>query len=202
MVKLFHILKQNGKVMQIKGTSISNISKFIKLKYPNGYDEWLAKLPKSSNLIFKDIILVSNWYDLLDGYINPIKIAAELFFNNDSSKAAYEISKNSSILSLQGVYKIFVKVASIDFVMKKAVNIFRTFYSSEAKLELEKPSENEIKLLVSGFKRGQEIVFDGISGWADGLFTVIKQKNYPITKNITNLDADNIFCEILINYQE
>lgn len=171
--------------MEIKGTSLSNISKYIKKHHPNNYEIWIDELPDASKKIFNDIILVSKWFDLTDGYINPVKVAGKLFFDNNIEKAAYEISKHSSIVSLNGVYKIFVKIASIDFVFKRAVNIFKTFYSDEANLIVEKPTDKTLFLKVTGFEKGEELIFDGISGWADGILRKIynyKKNNFSTRK--------------------
>jgi len=184
--------------MEIKGTTLSNIRKFIKLNFSGSYDEWISRIPEKSQNIYTDIILVSKWFDLNDGYINPVTIAGDMFFNNNASKAAYEVSKFSSMQALQGMYKIFVKIASIDFILKRAVSIFKTFYSSEASLELFRPDNKTVLLKIKGFKIGHEIIIDAIAGWADGIFTTINQNDFNISNKITHIEGDTLFAEIYI----
>jgi len=163
------------------------------------YDEWIKTLPEKSQELYQDIILPTNWYDFIDAYINPVKTSGKLFFNGDFSKAAYEISKASSMKTLKGVYSIFVRVASLQYVIKRVSRIISTIYSKEAKIEAVLLNPNMIKITLLGFKKGEELIYDGLGGWVDGLLTTIGKKiidiNYKIEEDTDELLIGNAYIK-------
>lgn len=69
--------------------------------------------------IYKDVILSGNWYSLIDSILIPTEKIGELFYNGDVKKAAHQAGKDSALQALSGIYKIFVKIATFDFVAKR-----------------------------------------------------------------------------------
>jgi len=129
---------QNGKnyTMKLKGTSLNNVNKFEKNNFASQYEQWLENLLEKSKNIFYSLVLSTNWYKKKDGYIDSVKTIAKLFYESKDTKVVQEVSKYNALTSLQGVYKIFIRVASLNFVVKRAVSIFKTYYSAEAQIEV------------------------------------------------------------------
>jgi hypothetical protein len=57
--------------MEIKGTAVKSIPDFIRKTHPEKYQAWLEALPESSQKLFKEGILPSNWYPLQEAAVVP-----------------------------------------------------------------------------------------------------------------------------------
>lgn len=169
--------------MEIKGTSLKTTENFVKTKFPQGHNPWLNSLPKEIADYFNDGILIANWYPLIESVIIPTKKIGELFYNNDYKKAAFDVGYFSAVEALNGIYKIFVKVASIDFVIKRSTAIFSTFYKTGV-LELVEATSDKVILRATGFKKEESEIFDRVSGWIKGIFDTISTKNFQVTYTI------------------
>ena len=53
------------------------------------------------------------------GQIEAIKTPGDTFFNGNFLKAAYEMGKFRGEKALGGIYKIFIRIPSLDFIIKK-----------------------------------------------------------------------------------
>lgn len=164
----------------IKGPSLNYLTKFINEKFPGKYNLWFDSLPEESKKIFSEIILSTKWYDLNDGHINGIKTLGEVFFDDDVFKAAYEMGKFGGKVALTTIYKIFIKIPSLDFIVKKVSNIASTYYSTDIKINLLSHTDTNISISVIGFYVGQELMMPNISGWLDNLMDIVSKKNYKI----------------------
>ncbi len=158
--------------MQIKGTAVKSTGIFVKENYPDRYEEWLASLKDEVKASFVDGVLAGGWFSLEDYVLEPTRKVGELFFNGDIEKGAYEIGKSSAIFALKGIYKIFVKVASVDFVLKRSTSIFSTYYSG-GKFEVIDNDGKRVQFLCTGFDESEKLIFNRIAGWLDGIFSVI-----------------------------
>jgi len=181
--------------MNIKGTSIIHYHNYVKNNFSDKFSEWLEKLPDESRKIYENVILSTNWYDLNDSYVIPIKFISEMFFDGNVSKTAFELSYLSAISALNGVYKIFIKIASLDFVIKRALNILTTYFS-DVNVEILETNNSFFTMKINGFQKGQEIIFDSICGWVTGLLSFVLKTKYSVTQ--TNIELSNNYIEAII----
>jgi hypothetical protein len=188
--------------MKIKGTSILNTMSFVKNNFPERYEEWLNSLPDETIAIFKDIVLSTHWYDFDTVYLVPLEKIGELFYENDLVITAHEIGKASALKALKGVYKIFVRIASVDFVVKRSTTIFSTYYEKPAKIEVVESTKERIKVEVHGFKTHQSLVFDAIVGWLDGLFSIILKNGYILSFDVEKLGEEDVVAKILVKFSK
>ncbi len=178
--------------IKIKGPSLKYILDFIEDRFSDKYDVWFENLPAESKNIFREIILSSNWYDLNFGHIIPIKTLGDVFFNGDFFKAAYEMGKFGGKKALGGIYKIFIRIPSLDFIVKKVSNITSTYYSEGIKIDLVEHTHNNLSLKVNGFYVGQELMMPNISGWLDNLMSIILKKEYKIKYESKPIENEKI----------
>ena len=155
--------------MNIKGTALISTLNYVKKYHLDKYEDFLFELPEKTQVMFQEGILASNWYPIKELYIESTKTITKLFFDGDEDKAAYELAKNGGQEALKDIYKVFVKIASMDFVSKRLDSIFATYYSEEG-LSIEDNGKTKI-FKISGFKKDEAIIW--IAGWAESLFTFI-----------------------------
>lgn len=185
--------------MKIKGVSVTNYNNYVRNNYSHIYEEWLNIMPEASRNIYSNMILASNWYDFNAAYIEPMMVLADILFDKNYSKTVYDLAFQSALNALNGIYKIFIKIASVEFVMKRAGSIMTTYYS-DAKIEIVESNKDFIKLTVDGFVNGQELVFDGLCGWISGLVSIIFKNSYSVTQTYTLMPNDSLKCIITTKF--
>ncbi len=161
--------------MNIKGTAVKVTDEYVKKFYPEKYEVWKETLPEDSKKIFQDIILSSNWYPIKPAFIEPTKVVANFFFASDYEKAAFEIGKYSAEVALKGIYKIFLKVASIPFIIKRTPTIYKTYYD-KGNMIVEKTEDNYAILRLFDIDIEHEILFYRIGGWMAGVPPLVGRK--------------------------
>jgi len=172
--------------MQVKGTSITSTRDFVKEKFPNQYNEWIKSLPAESKKLYEGAVKIGDWYEIKPAYYEPMNKIIELFYNNNAQKGGEDLGKFSAGVTLTGVYKVFLFVATPQYLMKRASRMVETFYI---------PSEVEVvetgsKMVVMKIKK-----FDGITkileyrfaGWCFKALELCNCKNitYRVTSQIS-----------------
>jgi hypothetical protein len=174
--------------MEVKGTALKTTIDFVKDKFPRQYDQWFQTLPENTQLIFKNFS-VANWYPMKEGYLVPLDKLVEMFYPNNQKAGAEEIGRYSADIALKTIYKVFLMVASPHYILKRASQVFSTFYMpGDVKI-----SENLDKKVVLQITRFTEITPNleyRIAGWclrALELANCSKVK-YTIPKSIAKGD--------------
>ncbi len=121
--------------MDVKGTAIVSIPKFISAKFgPEGLNRWLNSLTENTRKVYSVTVLPGNWVPLKQIMVDPTKKLCEIFYQGNE-KGALESGRFSAGIGLKGVYKLFVKLGSPEFLIRKASAIFTGYYQpSEMKV--------------------------------------------------------------------
>jgi hypothetical protein len=150
--------------MQVKGTAIKTTRDFVKTKFPDSYDKWIQSLPEESKTLFRSTLDATAWYPFGNGYIVPVNKIAELFYKNDKKIAGEEIGNYSAEVALKGFYKVFLLIASPQFLLQRASKIFTTFYEPST-IEANIEGSNHGILRILSFDNIDEAVEYRIAGW-------------------------------------
>lgn len=165
--------------MHIKGTAVKSINEFVKSKFTEKYDEWLNSLPEQSSKIYKSPVFVTEWYLISDSCIEPIAAIGRMFYDGDVEKAAYDTGVYSAKSALSGIYKIFLKVSSPDFIIKRAGIIMNSYYKP-GKIVASKMSSKSSVLQLSEMKNYNIILEKRILGWMVQALLMSGAKNVTI----------------------
>jgi len=169
--------------MEIKGTSVKITKEFVKSKFPLEYEKWMKMLPPNSFKILNDTIKANEWYELTPSVIHPTQVMAKLFYKNDVKKASWELGNYSAKIALTGIYKMFLMVTSVKYVLDKARNVWGTYYRP-CEFYLEESSQHRAVIRIEGFKIDGTIIFHRLGGWLDGLYELTKQDTKKIDISI------------------
>ncbi|MBN1981539.1 MAG: hypothetical protein JW795_08415 [Chitinivibrionales bacterium] len=165
--------------MRVKGTAVHSIPEYIKNKFNDRYDSWLQSLPEKSKLIFTQVVLSNGWYDVKDAISIPTKRICDLFFAGDK-KGATECGKYSADLGLRGVYKLFIKFGTPNFIIGRGTSVFSTYYeASDLKVVI-----NEAKRAVVHIKKFDDIdeyIELRIGGWIERALELSGAKGLSLT---------------------
>jgi hypothetical protein len=186
-LNIFSTLRMNKKnTMQVKGTSIKTTRDFVKIKFPNRFDEWIKSLPKESQTLYSDSVKVGDWFDIKTAYYEPMNKIIELFYNNNAQKGGEDLGLYSAEIALNGIYKVFLLVATPQYLMKRASRMIETFYTPcvvDVSEVVNKSSVMTIKKF-EGITKTLEYRF---AGWVSKALELCKCKNisYKITSHIS-----------------
>ena len=176
--------------MKVKGTSIKSTRDFVKAKFPNRYEEWIKSLSPDSQKLYQNKVNVSEWYDLKIAYTDPLDEIVKLFYNKNAKKGGIEMGMYSAEIGLKGIYKVFLLVATPQYLMKRSTRTMQTFYQP-SEIEV---SEQANKVTAVNIKK-----FDGITlaleyriaGWIAKALELCKCENinYQFTSQISSGQA-------------
>lgn len=184
--------------MEVKGTAVKSIKEFVESKYKAQYNNWIQTMPESSQAIMNNSIFANNWYSMKDAAVEPTKAIAKMFYNNEIKKAALEAGHYSAEVGLKGVYKIFVRIASPNYIMERAGRIFTSYYNP-SELSVTNNHSNGLTLNITKFPEPEEVIEYRIAGWCERAleFTNCKNVKANITKSLAKGDD---LTEIVITW--
>ena len=165
--------------MKVKGTIVTSVNGYIQENFSNRYQEWLDLLPAASKEIFSGSVLTTDWYSHEDGLIKPSEIAAELFYGGDIAKLSWQIGRYSAEVGLKGVYKVFILIATPQFIMKRAGKILSSYYHP-SQMSIGEERSNGVDLLVTEFPEPTIITENRIAGWIEKALEICGVKNIKV----------------------
>ena len=161
--------------MHVKGTAVKPTIEFVKNRFPDRYDEWFGKLPNDSKEILKDTINATSWYPIKEAYIEPTKLIGELFFD-DIYDAAFELGVHSAEVGLNGIYKVFIRIATPRFVLGRGLKIFSSYFKpSDVRIEIQ--NKSLFHFYIYKFSKTDKIAIHRVAGWMKQALVLINQKN-------------------------
>ncbi len=175
--------------MDVKGTGLTTTRDFIKINYPDKYNEWLKSLPDESKKFFNSSIDATEWYPVKEAYIIPVNNAIQLCFNGNIEKGADEIGRFSADMALKGFYKVFLLVTSPNYLIKRASKIFTTFYYP-SEIQVVDAGSNSATLRIIKFEGINSAIEYRIAGWVKRALELTNYKNpvYAINKSLSKGD--------------
>lgn len=152
--------------MEVKGTAVVTIEQFITAREGQlGVDEWFDALPQASKDILRERILPSNWYPVQQALVDPTLMACKLFFGGDP-KGAWELGRYSAEQGLRGPYKVFLKIATPDVLVTKAIPIANSYYRP-MDINLVKVGSNDFNVNMVGIDPPGPVIASRIGGWVE-----------------------------------
>lgn len=113
---------------KIKGSAISAVRDIAKKQGEEFYQKWLASLPQEEQDTYNRLLAIS-WYPLPMSENCGIGELAKMLYPNDS-KALRKVGALQVKESLNSVYRLFLKIPSLDFVLGKSVQMWKTFHDT------------------------------------------------------------------------
>ena len=139
--------------MQVNETALRTTRDFVKTKFPDHYEKWLNSLTPDSKKLFTSTIDATAWYNFKQGYAVPVDKIMEICYHGDKKTGGDQLGSWSAEIGLKGFYKVFLLIASPQFLLQRASKIFTTFYE---------PSEVEASITGSNDAILRIVKFDDI----------------------------------------
>jgi len=166
--------------VDVKGTAIISIPEFINRKFgKEGLNRWLNTLTENARKVYGCSILAGSWYPLKEIMVEPTRKMCELFYRGDL-KGAWEAGRSSADFGLKGVYKIFVKFGSPEFLIRKASAIFTSYYQpSEMKVVVQEDKKAVVH--ITQFSEASSLIENRIAGWMERAMEISGCKNVKVS---------------------
>jgi len=175
--------------MNVKGTALKTTRDFIKTQFPDQYSRWLESLTPESRKIFSSSLDATAWYPYREGYRIPVARIMELCFNNDMKTGGDRLGTYSAETALKGFYKVFLLVASPQYLMQRASKIFTTYYDP-SQVEAEITGQTSAILRIIKFDEIDESIEYRIAGWIRKALELAncRETGYEIKKALSKGD--------------
>lgn len=173
--------------MQVKGTSIITTRDFVKETFPSKYNDWLKSLPAESKKLYEGAVKVGDWYEIKPAYYDPMEKVVEQFYNFNVQKAGEEMGKYSAKVALNGIYKVFLFVATPQYLMKRASRMVETFYIPSDTEAIETGNKTAV-LKIKKFDGLTKTLEYRFAGWIIKALELCNCKNvsYKITSHLSS----------------
>ena len=166
--------------MKVKGSAVATIPIFIKERFgEEGYQKWLNALPPDTQTIYSDKILPTSWYPLKQVLMEPTKKLCEIFYGG-GMKGAWESGRFSAEQGLKGVYKMFIKLGSVHFLIKKASTILPTYFDP-SHIDILELGEKNALLHITKFEEADPTIDNRIGGWIERALEISGCKNIRVS---------------------
>ncbi len=173
--------------MEVKGTAIASLPEFITKKYgQSAFGQWVNSLSENARKVYSSPVLLGKWYPLREIMVEPTKKMCELFYRGDM-KGAWEAGRFSADMGLRGVYKLFVKLGSPEFLIRKASSVFTSYYEpSEMKVVAQEGKKAVVH--ITKFSEPSSVIEYRIAGWIERALEISGAKGVKvqIPQSLTN----------------
>ncbi len=183
--------------MKARGSVVESISNFIKVNFPNRYDEWISTLPPSSKAIYTNELVSKEWYPLVEAVITPTECIADLFYD-DIETAAWSSGRYSAELALKGLYNVFVLIHTPSFIIDRAQNILPSFYEP-TKMNVVENEGRSITVHVTELPMTNKLLEHRIGGWMERAMEICgcKSVSVQITRS---MEKDGYYAEYKVKW--
>ncbi len=172
--------------MEVKGAAIIIIPPFIKDRFgEEGFNQWIDALTPEARKVYQAPLLVSNWYPLRESLIESLRKMCDLFYDRHV-KGARESGRFSADYSLKGIYKIFVKLGSPEFMLRRAGTILPVYYTP-SEMKVVECQKGQGIMQITKFSEMDKVLEIRIAGWMERAVEISggKQPSIKITRSLT-----------------
>jgi len=191
------IRPRSGRTPEIKGTTLIQSIDSIKAR---GGEHELAKIVEQLNpeskSIFEGRISPWTWYPL-DAFVEFLEADIRLTANGDPEVL---VARSEKVIEaqLRGIYKMFIKLGSPAFVIKRIASVHATYFNGVHIIpEVDDSNEAVIKYL--GFESRHEILSYAIIGFYRKALQISGAKQVT-TKFTVPISAGGDFAELKITW--
>lgn len=139
---------------KLRGSQITALARYVKMKHSfEFYNQILMQIDADSRKLFEDTLAYNEFYDLA-AYGQFLKA----YMNSVSKREFEQSARDMAEHSLKGIFLVFARLLSKEFLIKKMGDMWRKFYS-EGAIELVSSDDHEMIIRIGGirFNKAQRI---------------------------------------------
>jgi len=184
----------------VKGVAIIGLVKYIKKfskQRGQNLEEILTMLSPEDRDIFSKRILSTEWYPY-SIYVNLGNLVDKIFGKGDFSLAR-EIGKLSAETDLGSVYKTFVHFQSPAIIIKRAMNIWGSYYDT-GDVEVKEIFPGKAAMHIREFPNIGKFHCKNIEGWIEKFIELSGYKEAKVAETKCQTQGDDC-CEFIMTWK-
>ena len=148
----------------VKGSAISARLRFVRERHgQGGIDRLLAALTPGSRALLDARVLPQAWVPA-DLFIDLL-VQADRLFGKGDLELCVEMGRYSAEVNLPTLYKVFYRLGSPMFILRKAASLWSVHYDS-GHLTATPLAEGHARLAIEGYDRPHRAHCRSVLGWA------------------------------------
>ena len=164
----------------VRGKAIASIPAFVAKKFgKNEYKRWLNVISAEAFQVYYFPVKKDEWYPIRITMIEPSANIAQLFYEWDIKKAAWEMGRFSIDFGMNNLAKLMVKMGPAGSLIKKASEIINSYYKPIA-AETTEITGNSAVLRVKEFPGMHTTVEYRMAGWMERALEISGCKNIKV----------------------
>lgn len=185
-------------MLKAKGPLFKGTLKYVKEKYgENRIQEIKTKVPEEVKKFLDSTILDSAFYPASWlAYINEAIISPN---DPEAEKIYKEIGRFSADSAYHGIYKLFFMVSSPKFMVGRASNVWKTYYS-QGILKMEGKEGNNAQIFIFNSEINHKSLCLRIEGFIERIVELTGGKN-PKLEHLKCFSKGNDVEEWLLNWE-
>ena len=162
-------------MVKLKGAAWKPITEFVKKKFgEDAFARVLEQVSPECREIASGKILVNTWYDLQ--LIEEFITQADRLLGAGDLSIAREMGIYSAEFGIKTIYKIFMKVGTPEFVLKRCGSIWRRYYTrGEMKLIHLEDGRVTVRLTELGYV--SRVLCKRVTGWMEKVLAMTGAKD-------------------------
>jgi len=183
---------------EISGLAVKTLPLFINDNFgEEGVERWKNALDDDVRELFNKPIVINEWYEIDKFIVKPTQLVCDLFYNGDD-KAAWTFGRFSAEYGLKGVLKVFVKMGSVSFFVKRAASVIPHYYRPLI-MEVIKNEKKFALIILKDFPDIHRLIEYRIAGWMEKALEISGCKNVDLKTPKSIVDGDE-FTEFNIHW--
>jgi hypothetical protein len=185
-------------MVEIKGIAVNDAIKAIKVSHGDqAYNKIIGLLKGESRKLFENAtILSSEWYPL-DAFVQFLEMDIKVTLQGDEK----ELIRRSEALverQLTGVYKVFVRWGSPEFVLNRISIVHRSYYRG-VDIEISLPSAGKAIVKHTGFAKQHRLMGLANIGFYRKALEISGAKDVS-AEYATSIEDDKGYCELVLSW--
>jgi hypothetical protein len=187
-------MKNTPTTMKAKGLALLPMPRVIERNFGRkGLQSWLETLSPEARAIFSGTIIPNQWYPFHLAMTEPTQSFCRLFYDSDP-KGAWALGRFSAEYALRGLFKIFVRIGSPQFIIQKAGAIFHSYYDPCAVQVVDMLARSAF-VRITIFPEIDAMIEYRIAGWMEAGLEICgcEQIKIDISQSLTRSDPCSEF---------
>lgn len=158
----------------IKGTAVEASLRYVRERFDDAtLGRVLDALPEADRAAFRHGVLASSWYPM-DAFLRFME-ESERQLGPQEPDLVRRMGRASSEYSLRGIYKIFFKVGSPEFIIARAAPVFSSYYDT-GQMKVVESVPGHAKMELTGFAGARQFC-ERVHGWMERTLELAGARN-------------------------
>jgi hypothetical protein len=174
--------------VRCKGSLISGRLGYVEDHFATRWREYLEALSGSTRQIIETGILKSSWYPF-EAFLD-VSGTAERLFGDGDYQVVRAMAARSARVNMPTLYKIFLRLGSPEFMMKKVASLWQVHYDSGVATSI--AGDHRGRVDVVDFGRPDPLHCNGITGFMEECLRLVSITRFEIIHTKCRCRGDDV----------